>query len=645
MADSNSNSTGSNQKTTRRRGSGRRQKLGNDPLEWMQDGGTQPETETGKNENQPTQDTTASGETDTMASNSQSNQVTIDQSEFEALQRSRYAVDAATTAFMTCDTEGRIDYLNERMRELLEEYERDIADENRGFRARGLEGEELADVFPQLRGLARQMTKVRRDALTEDIDIGKLRFTVAITGQENTDKQFMGNTIEWTDKTEEREREENEQKARSDLEDVIIKVSDGQLGERVDTDSMSEGFVRKLSEDINRVVEAAQNPTQEVMRVMQNMAQGNLHDKMNGEFKGDFGKLQEAVNETVDVLRNIVEQVNEATGNIDSAAKEISQGNQDLSQRTEEQASSLEETASSMEEITSTVKQNADNSQESSQLATAAREKAERGGQIAKQVVDAMGDIKTSSSEISDIITVIDEIAFQTNLLALNAAVEAARAGEHGRGFGVVAAEVRNLAQRSASAAKDIKKLIKDSGEKVEHGTKLVDESTETLNEIINSVQTVTDKIAEIAAASNQQSSGIDEINKAVTQLDEVTQQNASLVEEAAAAAESMDEQTTSLVDLMSFFGGTGAEGQQQKAGTRQQASTTGQQRQAGGNSQGRATQNQQAARPNIGQRGNGGSRPAAGSASGDSGKGSAETGHQASQQSGSADDSEWQEF
>lgn len=638
MADSN-NSNGSNQKATRRRGGGRRQKLGNDPLEWMQDGGSEPEPAPGTGEeNQQTQDrNAASGEASTMASNSQSNQVTIEQSEFEALQRSRLAVDAATTAFMTCDDEGRIDYLNERMRELLEEYERDIANENRGFRARGLEGEDLADVFPQLRGVTRQMSKVRRDALTEDIEIGELRFTVAITGQENADKQFTGNTIEWLDKTEERKREENEEAVRAELKEMIGKVREGRLDERVDTDAMSEGFIKTLGEDINTVVDAAQRPTQEVIRVMKNMAEGNLHDKMDGEFKGDFGKLQEGVNETVDVLRSIVEQVTEATGNIDSAAKEISQGNQDLSQRTEEQASSLEETASSMEEITSTVKQNADNAQESNQLATAAREKAERGGEIAKQVVDAMGDIKTSSSEISDIITVIDEIAFQTNLLALNAAVEAARAGEHGRGFGVVAAEVRNLAQRSASAAKDIKKLIKDSGEKVEHGTKLVDESTETLNEIISSVQTVTDKIAEIAAASNQQSSGIDEINKAVTQLDEVTQQNASLVEEAAAAAESLDEQSTSLVDLMSFFGGVGA-GNQQKSGNKQSAAA----------SQGTsATRAQQTARPNIGQKGNGNgsARPPQASGANGGGNGAAASRAQASQQAASADDGEWEEF
>ena len=623
---------------------GRRQKLGNDPLDGMQDNAGEAEQEGSTSHSEGNETNDSQGEA-TMAASSQSNQISIDQAEYESLLRSQKAVRTAATPMMSTDSGGCIYFLNERMEEMLRGYEREIADENRGFRAKGLEGEELADAFPQFRSMEKEMTRIRNDFLREVFDIGRLRFRVTITGNEDEDGSFTGNVIEWADLTEERAREENEQKVRADLEDVIMRVRDGQLSERVDTDAMSEGTVKATSKYVNQVVEAVQNPLQETIRVMKEMSEGNLHAQMNGEFKGDFEKLQEAVNKTQDVLRGIVESVTEATSNISSAAQQISQGNQDLSQRTEEQASSLEESASSLEELTSTVKQNADNAQEANQVATAARDKADRGGELAKQVVEAMGEIKNSSSEVNDIITVIDEIAFQTNLLALNAAVEAARAGEHGRGFGVVAAEVRNLAQRSASSAKDIKKLIKTSSEKVEEGTKLVDESRESLEAIMNSIETVNDKIAEIAAASNQQSTGVDEINKAVTQLDEVTQQNASLVEEAAAAAESMDEQTNSLADQMTFFGDVGG-ASHQNSGNKQGASGGQGRRENETGQRNSGTRAQQTARPNAGQKGNGSgeSRPA-GKSGANGGGGSAASGTQTSQQAGASDDSEWEEF
>jgi methyl-accepting chemotaxis protein len=237
-----------------------------------------------------------------------------------------------------------------------------------------------------------------------------------------------------------------------------------------------------------------------------------------------------------------------------SGAEEISQGNADLSQRTEEQASSLEETASSMEEMTSTVRQNADNAKVANELAEKTSSKAIQGGEVVNRAVQSMSGINESSKKIADIIGVIDEIAFQTNLLALNAAVEAARAGEQGRGFAVVAGEVRNLAQRSAGAAKEIKDLIRDSVSKVEDGTLLVNESGETLKDIVASVKRVTDMISDIAEASVEQSSGIEQVNKAVTQMDEMTQQNAALVEEASAAGESMAEQANDMRRLLNFF-------------------------------------------------------------------------------------------
>jgi methyl-accepting chemotaxis protein len=246
--------------------------------------------------------------------------------------------------------------------------------------------------------------------------------------------------------------------------------------------------------------------------------------------------------------------VRTGTDTITVASREIASGNADLSARTETQASSLEETASSMEELTSTVKQNADNARQANQLAVSASSVAEQGGKVVAQVVDTMGSIKDSSRKIVDIIGVIDGIAFQTNILALNAAVEAARAGEQGRGFAVVASEVRNLAQRSAGAAKEIKGLIGDSVDKVDAGSRLVDEAGQTMGLIVTSIRQVADIMGEITAATQEQSHGIEEVNQAIAQMDQMTQQNAALVEEAAAAAESMQDQAQKLADAVSIF-------------------------------------------------------------------------------------------
>ena len=269
---------------------------------------------------------------------------------------------------------------------------------------------------------------------------------------------------------------------------------------------------------------------------------------------GDSASLLFAMKTMRDKLVGIVSQVRAGTDTITTASSEIAQGNLDLSSRTEEQASSLEETASSMEELTSTVRQNADNARQANTLAGAASDVASKGGAVVGQVVQTMESINASSRKIVDIISVIDGIAFQTNILALNAAVEAARAGEEGRGFAVVAAEVRNLAQRSASAAKEIKALIGDSVEQVEIGSKLVRDAGLTMDEVVGSVRRVADIMQEITAASSEQSAGIEQVNMAIVQMDQVTQQNAALVEQAAAAAESMQDQATALNEVVSVF-------------------------------------------------------------------------------------------
>ena len=295
-------------------------------------------------------------------------------------------------------------------------------------------------------------------------------------------------------------------------------------------------------------------PLSGAVAVAQQVAAGELTAQVAVQGRDETSALQQALRDMNDSLVRTVSTVRQGTQAITVASREIASGNADLSARTETQASSLEETASSMEELTSTVKQNADNARQANQLAVSASSVAQQGGNVVSQVVDTMGAIKDSSRKIVDIIAVIDGIAFQTNILALNAAVEAARAGEQGRGFAVVATEVRNLAQRSAAAAREIKGLIGDSVEKVDTGSRLVDEAGQTMELVVTSIRQVADIMGEITAATQEQSHGIEEVNQAISQMDEMTQQNAALVEQAAAAAESMQEQSLRLGEAVSAF-------------------------------------------------------------------------------------------
>jgi len=379
-----------------------------------------------------------------------------------------------------------------------------------------------------------------------EIKVGDLEFEVNATAIVDHKGNYMGNMVQWADITEQKDAERQ-------IQNLVDNAILGILDNRVDT-SEYEGFMRGLGLSINNLMDTIVDPIHEINQVMSKVATGDLTNNMSNEFQGDFAKMSQAVNTTLTNLIDIVSKIRKSSNNIASASSEIAQGNADLSQRTEEQASSLEETASSMEELTSTVKQNADNARQANQLATGARDEAEKGGKVVGKAVNAMAEINEASKKIADIIGVIDEIAFQTNLLALNAAVEAARAGEQGRGFAVVATEVRNLAQRSAGAAKEIKALINDSVRKVDDGTRLVDQSGQTLTEIVNAVKKVSDIVAEIAAASQEQSVGIEQVNKAIVQMDEVTQQNGALVEEAAAASVALDEQAKNLDVLMNYF-------------------------------------------------------------------------------------------
>ncbi|WP_374623364.1 methyl-accepting chemotaxis protein [Pandoraea sp.] len=299
---------------------------------------------------------------------------------------------------------------------------------------------------------------------------------------------------------------------------------------------------------------AVVGPIDDAIKHFERIAGGDLTQRIEVWNDTETGRLFKGVKHMQDSLVRTVTEVRSGTESITSAAQQIAAGNTDLSARTEQQAASLEETASSMEQLTATVKQNADNARQASQLAVTASDIAARGGDVVGRVVGTMQGISTSSSKIVDIISVIDGIAFQTNILALNAAVEAARAGEQGRGFAVVAGEVRTLAQRSAAAAKEIKELIEDSAHKVHDGSALVEQAGQTMEEIVQAVKRVTDIMGEISAASSEQSGGIEQVNRAVTQMDEVTQQNAALVEEAAAAAGSLEEQANRLKSVVSVF-------------------------------------------------------------------------------------------
>ena len=460
--------------------------------------------------------------------------------------RLQSAIDGANSNLMICDSDLNITYVNPAVISMLANRQDTLRKTFSGFNVNELVGKNI-DMFHKNPAHQRALlSDVSRLPAKAQIKVADLEFEVNATAIMDHNGNYMGNMVEWKDITEQKDAERQGQR----LIDAAIR---GDLEERVDVTTY-QGFMKGLGEGINNLLDALVKPLRASSEVIKALADGDLTHSVVGDFQGEFAMLQDAVNTSVQNLLGMVSNIRESTGNISTAAGEISQGNADLSQRTEEQASSLEETASSMEEMTSTVKQNADNAREANQLAAGAREQAEKGGKVVGQAVTAMGDINSASKKIADIIGVIDEIAFQTNLLALNAAVEAARAGEQGRGFAVVAAEVRNLAQRSAAAAKEIKALIKDSVDKVGEGTKLVDMSGQTLEEIVTSVKKVSDIVAEIAAASQEQSTGIEQVNKAVMQLDQVTQQNAALVEEAAAASEAMDDQARGLRELMNFF-------------------------------------------------------------------------------------------
>ncbi|MBS0151862.1 MAG: HAMP domain-containing protein [Nitrospira sp.] len=454
--------------------------------------------------------------------------------------RMQSALEYAGTNFIIVDESEQVIFLNKAARESLKQEESELRAAIPGFNVDKILGESFHSLFKDPGTLKHLVAELKANPVRHgEVTLGSLTFDYQVRSVCSVQGERLAYIVEWRDVTQERRTQH--------LIDALVQgATQGRLSDRMKLEKL-DGVYLAMSRNMNRLLDAISVPMKEVGLVMKALASCDLTVTMQGQYAGEFEEMRQSLNKGMYNLTQTVVSVREAVESVTAGAEGITNGNEDLSRRTSEQAGALEETSTSMEEMTATVKQNADNALKANQLAIAARDTANKGGIVTNQAIDAMGEINKSSKKIADIITVIDEIAFQTNLLALNAAVEAARAGEHGRGFAVVAAEVRNLAQRSAMAAKQIKSLINESIQRVTEGSALVDQSGKTLEDIVHSVKRVSDIIAEITAASQEQASGIDQVNKAIMAMDQTTQQNTTLVEELASTTKSVQEQTREL--------------------------------------------------------------------------------------------------
>lgn len=459
--------------------------------------------------------------------------------------RIRNALDNVSSNVMMADNDGKLIYVNKALKEMFRASQSQIQEVYPHFDVDNLIGQNF-DGFHKDPSHQRKMVASLTTTHVARLSIAGRYFAFIANPIFNENNERLGTVVEWSDTTD-------EVMAQSEIADIVEGASRGDFNRRINIQG-KEGFFKDLAAGINNVMETTSDGLSELAKVLGALSQGDLTQSIDKDFQGMFGQLKADANATIDQLTEIVTQIKESADAINTASSEIAAGNNDLSQRTEEQASSLEETAASMEQLTSTVQQNAENASQANNLAQGASRIAQKGGDVVNQVVSTMRTISDNSKQVEEIISVIDSIAFQTNILALNAAVEAARAGEQGRGFAVVATEVRNLAKRSAGAAKEIKELIVTSVDTVEEGSKLVDDAGMTMKDIVDAIGQVTSIMTEISAASAEQRSGIEQVNTAITQIDEVTQQNAALVEQAAAAAESSEEQARSLVGSVSLF-------------------------------------------------------------------------------------------
>ncbi len=463
----------------------------------------------------------------------------------EEMARAKATIDGTSTNFMIADADYNIVYINKALVELFRGREGEIRQELPAFDLNNLVGTDI-DVFHKNPSHQRNLL----DGLTAPhygrITVADLTFDLTVTPVFGPGGERVGTSVEWSDVTAQLAVEH-------EIAELVQAAGAGDFSTRLE-EAGKQGFMLELAKGMNELVGTVDRGLNETVSVMSAMAQGDLTRRIEGDYRGTFLKLKDDSNQMAEKIGGIAKRIVGATGTVSDATSEIASGAGDLSSRTEQQASSLEETAASMEELSATVRQNADNAQQANQLAVAARDAASNGGEVVASAVDAMSKIESSSKQITEIMGMIDEIAFQTNLLALNAAVEAARAGEAGKGFAVVATEVRALAQRSGKASKEIKELIGNSDSQVRDGVGLVQKAGTSLEEIVTSVKKVADIISDIAAASKEQASGIDEVGTAVSNMDEMTQQNAALVEETTAALHSMTGQIDDLKTLVRFF-------------------------------------------------------------------------------------------
>lgn len=465
--------------------------------------------------------------------------------EERANQRVMAAVEAASSAIMMADANYDMVFMNPNMRAQLSDAQASIREQFPGFSVDKLIGTSI-DQFHKNPAHQRGMLDNLRGTHQTSLNIGSSIFDLTVNPIFDAGGDRLGTVVEWKDVTAERAIE-------VEVRGVVEAAAAGDFSHRLTTED-KKGFMSNLSTLINDLCGRIEGAMTDLSGMLSALAAGDLTQRINNEYAGILEQVRGDANITAERLSEIVGEIKAAANELASTSSEISSASMDLSQRTEQQAANLEETAASMEELSATVKTNAANAQEAAQLGTSAQSNANRGGDVVSRAVDAMARIEASSKKIADIIGTIDEIAFQTNLLALNAAVEAARAGEAGKGFAVVATEVRTLAQRTSEAAKDIKVLISESNIQVTEGVGLVNDTGTALAEIVASVENSAKIIGDIASASNEQATGISEINMAVTQMDEMTQQNSSMVEENTAAARQLEDQATAMHKRMEFF-------------------------------------------------------------------------------------------